>query len=141
ARRGPGRGARDPRGADRARRPLRAHRRATAARGGALGPRRPGVRAREARIAPPEEAPSRDVETDLSLLKKLLPYARPPALLFLGALVMMPIASGATLFQPLLKKRALDSALGATTEPLLSVVGLYLLAIGIEFVVRFAQIY
>ena len=61
-------------------------------------------------LAPPEEnaAPP---ETDLSMLRRLVPYARPEWVLFSLAFGLMPVAMAASLFQPLLIKDAIDSAL------------------------------
>lgn len=79
---------------------------------------------------------------DLGLLRRLLPYMRPHAALFVGALVLMPVASIAGLFQPWLIKRAIDVAvIGQEAGALGGVVALFALAIALEFLARFAQTY
>ena len=94
-----------------------------------------------AQLAPPEEART-EAPADLSLLKRLGPYARPHALLFVAAFVMMPFASAGSLFQPLLIKDAIDAALiSHSKDALFQAVWLFALAISLEFVARFAQVY
>ncbi|MEZ4337764.1 MAG: ABC transporter ATP-binding protein [Sandaracinaceae bacterium] len=94
-----------------------------------------------AKLAPPEDAP-RPPQTDLSMLRRLVPYAMPHALLFGLAFGLMPIAMIASLVQPILIKDAIDSALIThSTDALTMVVWLFLAAIIVEFLARFGQIY
>lgn len=93
-------------------------------------------------LAPPEEPPRTDAQADLTMLRRLIPYARPHALLFGAALITMPLAMGAALVQPLLIKAAIDAALVTESrEALMSTVWLFALAITVEFFARFAQVY
>jgi ATP-binding cassette subfamily B protein len=95
-----------------------------------------------AQLAPPEEQLRHELHADLSLLERLLPYARPHAALFVAALIMMPLAAGAALVKPLLIKDAIDAALVTQSrEVLIDTVWFFLVAIVVEFVARFAQIY
>ncbi|HJL19645.1 MAG TPA: ABC transporter ATP-binding protein [Sandaracinaceae bacterium LLY-WYZ-13_1] len=103
-------------------------------------PARPS--AAPAQLAPPEEEVRHDLNADLSLLRRLVPYAKPHKLLFGTALVMMPLASGAALFRPLLIKEAIDAALvEQSREGLMETVWFFMAAIVVEFLARFAQIY
>src|SRR5690606_24041339 len=67
----------------------------------------------------------------------------PDGLLFFASLaVLTPIASVASLFQPLLIKRAIDAAIVEVSgSALLDVVGLFIVAITVELVARFSQVY
>lgn len=79
---------------------------------------------------------------DLALLRRLGPFVRPHALLFGVALVMLPVAAGASLVQPYLLKLAVDAALvERSSEALGRVVTFFALAIAFEFVARFVQTY
>ncbi|MCB9591568.1 MAG: ABC transporter ATP-binding protein [Sandaracinaceae bacterium] len=92
-------------------------------------------------LAPPEEnaAPP---ETDLSMLRRLVPYARPEWVLFTLAFGLMPVAMAASLFQPLLIKDAIDSALVShSRDALTATVWLFVVAITVEFAARFGQVY
>ena len=92
-------------------------------------------------LQPPEE-PRPDAKADLAMLRRLIPFARPHWLLFSVALGMMPLAMAAALFQPLLIKRAIDSALiTQSRDELTNTVWLFLIAICFEFVARFGQVY
>ncbi len=83
-----------------------------------------------------------DERRDLRLLGRLMPYMRPHAPLFLGALLLMPVASIAGLFQPWLVKRAIDVAIvGDQAAALGGVVALFAAATALEFVARFVQTY
>ncbi len=96
---------------------------------------------RPAKLAPPEEAP-RSQDTDLGMLRRLVPYARPHALLFGLAFGLMPVAMVASLVQPILIRDAIDSALVTrSTDALSMTVWLFLVAITVEFVARFGQVY
>ncbi|MFK7990962.1 MAG: ABC transporter ATP-binding protein [Sandaracinaceae bacterium] len=99
-------------------------------------------RVRPSQIAPPEEGLRADVGTDFTMLLRLLPYARPQALLFGAAFLMVPVAALASLVQPLLIKGAIDAALVDHSEAALSqVIWMFAVAISGEFVARFAQMY
>lgn len=94
-----------------------------------------------AMLAPPEEGAT-PAATDLGMLRRLVPYARPHALLFGLAFGMMPVAMAASLVQPLLIKDAVDSALVTRSAAALSTaVWLFLVAIAFEFAARFGQVY
>ncbi|MBX3270025.1 MAG: ABC transporter ATP-binding protein [Sandaracinaceae bacterium] len=96
---------------------------------------------RPALLAPPEEV-SEPPPTDLGMLRRLVPYARPHVLLFGLALGMMPLAMAASLVQPLLIKDAIDSALVTrSADALTSTVWWFLAAITVEFLARFGQVY
>ncbi len=97
-----------------------------------------------AQLAPPEEEVRQEMSADLGLLWRLAPYVNGPdlTLFALSLLVLMPLASGASLFQPLLIKRAIDAALVTHSRAaLLDTAWLFALAIGVEFVARFGQTY
>ena len=79
---------------------------------------------------------------DTELLKRLLPYTRPHAALFIAALALMPVAAVASLFLPLLVKRAIDAAVAQQSSSILvTITGLFFLAVSIEFAARFGQVY
>lgn len=79
---------------------------------------------------------------DMALLKRLLPFCLEHKWLFLGALLTMPLASVAGLFQPLLIKRAVDATvLRGSREELMQVVWLIAGAVVLEFLTRFVQTY
>lgn len=95
-----------------------------------------------AQLAPPEEKVTAPAGADFSMLRRLVPYARPHWLLFGGALGMMPVAMTAGLIQPLLIKGAIDAALVShSRDALMTVVYLFAVAIVAEFVARFGQVY
>lgn len=99
---------------------------------------------RTAMLAPPEEHAHTPASADLSMLRRLVPFISvPDAVLFIVSMaVLTPLASGASLFQPLLIKQAIDAALVTVSgEALLDVVWLFLIAISVEFVARFGQVY
>ncbi len=94
-----------------------------------------------AMLAPPEEGAA-PAATDLGMLRRLVPYGRPHALLFGLAFGMMPVAMAASLVQPLLIKDAVDSALVTRSAAALTTAAwLFLVAIAIEFAARFGQVY
>ena len=98
------------------------------------GPER--VRAARLLAAFHEEAPPA-AKFDRELLARLLPYVRPHAPLFVGALALMPVAAVASLFFPLLVKRAIDAAVAhAPRSVLVEITGLFLVAVAVEFVAR-----
>ncbi|HEY8427749.1 MAG TPA: ABC transporter ATP-binding protein, partial [Sandaracinaceae bacterium] len=77
-------------------------------------------------------------------LRRLVPFVGGrDALLFVVSLaVMMPLAAGASLFQPLLIKHAIDAALVARSrDALMGTVWLFTVAIAVEFGARFGQVY
>lgn len=107
-------------------------------------PRQSDGQKRVAMLAPPEEASKAPVSADLSMLGRLFPFvSRADALLFLLSMaVLTPLASGASLFQPLLIKQAIDAAIVTqSNEALLNAAWFFLLAIAVEFVARFGQVY
>jgi ATP-binding cassette subfamily B multidrug efflux pump len=65
-----------------------------------------------------------------SLLTRLLPFARPDRLLYLGAIAGTPLAAGLSLVQPDLVRRALDDhVIGGQIEGLTGLLTLYLAAV------------
>ncbi len=97
-----------------------------------------------AQLAPPEEEVRHAMSADLGMLARLVPFvSRRDGVLFLLALVLLtPMASVASLFQPLLIKEAIDAALVSESKAaLIHVVWLFLAAITVEFFGRFGQIY
>ncbi len=105
----------------------------------AKGPER--VRAARLLAAFHEEAPPA-AKFDRELLARLLPFVRPHAPLFVAALALMPVAAVASLFFPLLVKRAIDAAVThAPRSVLVEITGLFLVAVAVEFVARFGQVY
>jgi len=97
-----------------------------------------------AQLAPPEDqvAPASVRDADLSMLKRLWPWAKPQIVLFGAAFAMMPLAMGASLFQPLLIKSAIDAALVTESrDALATTVWWFVVAIAVEFVARFGQVY
>lgn len=79
---------------------------------------------------------------DLQLLRRLLPFVKPHLALVILTLLLIPISSAATLFQPLLLKGAVDAALVERSAAEVGRVALLFgLVIAIEFVARFAHTY
>jgi ATP-binding cassette, subfamily B, multidrug efflux pump len=79
---------------------------------------------------------------DLTLLRRLLPFARPHAALLVTTLLLMPASTAGALLQPYLLKRAVDATLvERSADMLLTVVGWFAGAIALEFLARFAQTY
>ncbi|MEO0324672.1 MAG: ABC transporter ATP-binding protein [Myxococcota bacterium] len=79
---------------------------------------------------------------DLAMLRRLLPSLRPHLRLFVGALLLMPLAAAAGLLQPYLLKEAIDATVVERSETaLMRVVTFYAVAIALEFVARFGQTY
>jgi ATP-binding cassette subfamily B protein len=104
----------------------------------------PGARpeARIARVRPPLEAAAEERQYDLTLLARLLPYARPHLPLLLVALVLVPVTALASLVQPILIRDAIDAALMPhSISDLSRIAALFAVAIGVEFFARFAQMY
>jgi ATP-binding cassette subfamily B multidrug efflux pump len=98
---------------------------------------------RAAKLAPPEEQVGHPMAADMGMLRRLLPFiGRRPGLLFALALGMTPVASGAALFQPLLKKAAVDATIvHHSADALMDAVWLFVLTIAVQFVASFAQVY
>ncbi len=72
----------------------------------------------------------------------MIPFARPHAALFVTALALMPVAAVASLFLPLLVKRAIDAAVAQEPSTVLAQISsLFLVAVAVEFVARFGQVY
>lgn len=79
---------------------------------------------------------------DTVLLRRLLPYAKPHLPLFLAGFGLLPVAAGASLFFPLLVKRAIDAAVAhRPSSVLVGITGYFFLAVAVEFIARFAQVY
>ena len=98
--------------------------------------------ARPAQLAPPEEELRHEMNADLTLLRRLVPYAKRHWVLFGVAFAMMPVVSLAALYQELLKKDAIDAAIVEhSTEALSTAVWLFLVAIVVQFTASFAQTY
>ena len=85
----------------------------------------------------PSEQPS-----DLRLLARLGPFARPHVRLFVMAFLTMPVAALATLVQPQIVKRAIDVTLVDQSASALGlVIASFAGAIVVEFVAKFLQTY
>lgn len=98
--------------------------------------------ARQAGVRPPADVATDERTYDLALLRRLLPFARESTWLFVVAGVLVPLSSLSSLIQPLLLRSAIDAALvDRSRAALLSVVGMYAVAIAVEFVAKFAQMY
>ncbi|MCA9583457.1 MAG: ABC transporter ATP-binding protein, partial [Myxococcales bacterium] len=88
-----------------------------------------------------EEEPLGDGQ-DLKLLRKLVPYLRPHAALFVLSLLLIPFAALGSVVQPYLIKKAIDAALVSESGAvLMNVVALFGGALVLEFGARFAQTY
>ncbi|GAB4198443.1 MAG: ABC transporter ATP-binding protein [Sandaracinaceae bacterium] len=99
--------------------------------------------ARAASVRPPLESGGADERTyDTALLRRLLPFARPSAWLFVVAGLLVPVTALAGLVQPLLLRDAVDATIvHRSADQLVRVAGLFGVAIAVEFVTRFAQTY
>lgn len=83
-----------------------------------------------------------ETKTDFRLLKRLVPYVKKHLTLFIVGTVLLPASALASLVQPLLMKQAIDAAIVThDAARLLFVTQLFVVAIGVEFVARFVQIY
>ncbi|MDD9972337.1 MAG: ABC transporter ATP-binding protein [Myxococcales bacterium] len=82
-----------------------------------------------------------DPHYDLRLLARVWPYLRRHILLMGGALVLVPLTIAATLRQPLATKHAVDGVVSGDMEMWRSALLVYAVAVGIEFVTRFVQVY
>lgn len=101
-------------------------------------------RAPSAQLAPPEEHVRHEMSADLGMLRRIVPFIsmRDGVLFFLALAILTPLASAASLFQPLLIKQAIDAALVSESKAaLIHVVWLFIAAISVEFFGRFGQIY
>lgn len=80
--------------------------------------------------------------TDWGLFRRMLPFARRHVGLFSVALILMPIASLASVAQPYLVKKAIDAALVDESQAeLFTVIWLYGAVLVCEFAARFGQRY
>lgn len=82
-----------------------------------------------------------DPTYDLSLLRRLWPYLRRQAWLMTLALGVMPISIFASLRQPLATKQAVDGVVQHDSVMWRQALVVYGIAVGAEFVARFAQVY
>jgi ATP-binding cassette subfamily B multidrug efflux pump len=83
-----------------------------------------------------------ETKTDFRLLKRLVPYVKKHLKLFVIGVTLLPASALASLVQPLLMKQAIDAAIVThDAARLLFVTQLFVVAIGVEFVARFVQIY
>ncbi|MDQ3032721.1 MAG: ABC transporter ATP-binding protein/permease [Myxococcota bacterium] len=98
---------------------------------------------RSDRVRPPLESGIAGERTyDLKLLGRLLPWARPHKLLFGITLTLVPITALAGLVQPLLIRSAIDAAIVERSAEMLGrVTAFFALAVLVDFVARFAQVY
>jgi ATP-binding cassette subfamily B multidrug efflux pump len=102
-----------------------------------------GGGSRTERVRPPlETAMADERQYDLKLLARLLPWARPHALLFAITFLLVPVTALAGLVQPLLIRSAIDAAiLERSAAVLAQVTAWFAVAVLIDFVARFAQVY
>ena len=97
--------------------------------------RAPGKRLLMVESAQESLAPSGEPGSDMQLLRRLVPFARPHAWLFVGALVTMPLAALAALVQPLMVKGAIEATLvSRSADALMMVVFAFAAAITVESV-------
>jgi len=81
-------------------------------------------------------------QMDLQLLRRLLPYMRGHAFLFVSALLLIPLTAIAQLGQPYLLKLAVDAAVVQRSASILgNIVAAFAGVVVFEFVTRFGQIY
>lgn len=101
----------------------------------------PGAR-RVANVRPPMSDGVDEKTYDLVLLRRLWPFAKPYTRLFVATLLLVPIVTGASLCQPLLIRETIQASLVERSSLALGrVVGLFAIAITVEFMARFAQQY
>jgi ATP-binding cassette subfamily B multidrug efflux pump len=94
------------------------------------------------RVRPPLEAGSDERTYDLALLRRLIPYGLPHKALFVVALLFIPLSTGAGLIQPLLIRGAIDAAIIEHSADALARVATYFgIAVAVDFVARFVQMY
>ncbi len=97
---------------------------------------------RAARLRPPAGEGIDEKTYDVALLRRLWPFAAPHKLLFGITLLFVPVVAGASLMQPLLLREAINAALVERSGVALGhVVVLFAVAITVEFVARFLQVY
>ena len=97
---------------------------------------------RAARVRPPSGDGVDEKTYDVALLRRLWPFAAPHKLLFAVTLLFVPVVAGASLLQPLLLREAINAALVERSASALGrVVTFFAIAIGVEFVARFLQVY
>ena len=83
-----------------------------------------------------------DKSYDSKLLLRLLKYLRPYLGAVFGSFVLIVLMAGLDLVGPYLTKIAIDEHISqGDAEGLLRIAGLYLLALGLAFVVRFGQVW
>jgi ATP-binding cassette, subfamily B, multidrug efflux pump len=86
----------------------------------------------------PEETPRHD----LSLVRRLWPFLKPHALLLTLSILLIPLTTAASLYQPYLVKETVDAVLLSPTHRSWSqLVGLYAIAVLVQFVGFFGQTY
>ncbi|MBK8169118.1 MAG: ABC transporter ATP-binding protein [Sandaracinaceae bacterium] len=79
---------------------------------------------------------------DITLLRRLWPYVKGHLWLFVVAFGLMPVVTIASIQQPRLMGRAVSAAVQEHSESVLqSITWMYVIAIAVEFVARFAQVY
>jgi ATP-binding cassette subfamily B protein len=97
---------------------------------------------RVANVRPPSSDVVDEKTYDLVLLRRLWPFARPYARFFVATLLLVPVVTGASLCQPLLIRATIQASLVERSSTALGrVVGLFAIAIFVEFMARFAQQY
>lgn len=97
---------------------------------------------RVANVRPPTSDVVDEKTYDLVLLRRLWPFARPYARLFILTLCLVPIVTAASLSQPLLMRATIQASLVERSSSALGrVVVLFAIAITVEFMARFAQQY
>lgn len=97
---------------------------------------------RAARVRPPAQEGTEEKTYDIALLRRLWPFAAPHKLLFGITLLFVPVVAAASLLQPLLLRETINAALVERSGAALGrVVSFFALAIGVEFVARFLQVY
>jgi len=97
---------------------------------------------RIANVRPPTGDVVDEKTYDLVLLRRLWPFAKPYTRLFLGTLLLIPFVTGASLAQPLLMRATIQASLVERSSAALGrVVGMFAIAITVEFMARFAQQY
>lgn len=97
---------------------------------------------RVANVRPPSGDAVDEKTYDLVLLRRLLPFARPSAWLFVATLLLVPVVTGASLVQPLLIRETIQASLVERSSMALGrVVMFFAIAITVEFMARFGQQY
>ena len=93
---------------------------------------------RTERVRPPLEAgPAGERQYDLTLLARLLPWARPHAALFLVTFLLIPVSALAGLVQPLLKRNAINAAIvDHSADALARVTLFFAVAVFVDFLAK-----